>query len=210
MIEFTCALCLMLTRYHVALALNEDVLSYVRIVSNTWKILVCLGFETKLSRRCTSHRTWFKVSENISLESWLISGLLRHATAEIERLRAKVKSMSKRIHHLEEALAAAHATSSSIGPHPLLNSPMPDGDAETPDGSCDPAVSDNEAVQVKKEEDTTILDSSIMYSFSELAITDCKSPTDDGVDASTVWFLISASSALLLIIENRSYLTYAD
>ena len=115
----------------------------------------------------------------------------RYASTEVDRLRSKIKAMSKRIHQLEDALAVAHPS------HPLLNgSSSPDADGGVSEGASERIDSDGEADRSAEEDGATVLDSNILHAFGELAISDCKDPISGSGEAE-VRYPVSINSSFV-------------
>ena len=100
---------------------------------------------------------------------------------EVERLQAKVTSMTKRIRQLEKALAVSHIASSSVEPHPLLLSFPLEEDDDDSDGSPKQVDSSSDSIQAKSEYEA-LLDNSIMESFRRLTIASNKGRAENVFD----------------------------
>lgn len=117
--------------------------------------------------------------------------IYRGAAVEVERLQAKVNSMSKRIRQLEDALAASHIASYSVEPHPLLLSLPLEEDGDSSDDFHNQVDSTSESTLVKSEENEALLDRSTMESFNKLTITNNRDGEGNMLDMSEVSLFIS-------------------
>lgn len=104
---------------------------------------------------------------------------------EVERLHAKVSSMSKRIRQLEKALATSHIASTSVEPHPLLLSSSLEDESDSSDDSHSQVDSTGEGSR-EKEADEALVDNSIMESFRKLTISSSKDSDENVFDMSEV------------------------